>query len=97
MLPSSWATVGAFPNLTVLNLANNTLSGTLVSEWGNDQGALPALRQLDLHANHLTGLLPRAWGSGLPVHASPPSRPALITSRSAPAQLLSQPSAGQRC
>ena len=66
-LPSNWATVGAFAQLSSLNLTNNTLSGTLSSEWGSDLGALPALQQLDLRTNRLTGELPLGWGLGLPV------------------------------
>lgn len=52
-LPDAWADPnGSLVNLTVLQLANNTLSGPLNPKWAT-AGALPDLTELDLQVGGL--------------------------------------------
>jgi hypothetical protein len=57
-LPEGWW-AGASPNLTAIDLSNNTLTGTLPKSWSS----LTSLQYLDLSSNLLLGELPAEWGS----------------------------------
>ncbi len=53
---------GAFPTISVVYLSNNSISGTLPSEWGKPvTGWGPTLERLYLDNNRLTGKLPQLW------------------------------------
>ena len=63
-LPTSLRTHnhGAFPTISVVYLSNNSISGTLPSEWGKPiTGWGPTLERLYLDNNQLTGQLPQLW------------------------------------
>ena len=70
-MPAAWGTGGALDNLKVLNLTNNTFSGTLPAQWGGlTNGAVfDDLEVLDMSSNGLTGYLPTEWGQGFTVSA----------------------------
>ena len=53
---------GAFPSISIVYLSNNSISGTLPSQWGDPlSGWGPTLEQLYLDNNQLTGHLPQLW------------------------------------
>merc|ERR1719238_637331 len=56
-IPAS--TFAAWPNLTIANLADNELSGTLSSQLGG----LHSLHELTLQHNLLSGILPTELGT----------------------------------
>lgn len=63
-LPASLETDnhGAFPTISVVYLSNNSIKGTLPSEWGKAvMGWGPTLERLYLDNNQLTGKLPQLW------------------------------------
>ncbi len=50
-MPASWGIAGAFPSLSILDLYNMPLAGTLPDAWGSSRGSLPSLETVYLGAN----------------------------------------------
>ena len=63
LLPFSFAKIdNALPEVGVLDLSNNSLTGPLPDLWGHDiLGWSDTLRRLYLQDNKLTGQLPQLW------------------------------------
>jgi len=63
-LPATFRTHnhGAFPTISVVHLSNNSITGTLPSQWGEPgSGWGVTLERLYLDNNQLTGNLPQLW------------------------------------
>ena len=50
-------------------MTNNTLTGTLPSQWGTDADVFAELQWLDVSNNSLSGYLPNGWGPGFQVYS----------------------------
>ena len=51
------------PDLQVLDLSHNALSGPLPVAWGNP-GSFPSVVQFDISHNQFTGNMPDSWSIG---------------------------------
>ena len=69
-VPAAWGAPGSFPQLSLLRLDSNALSGVLPAELGSpapagpgpDGGSLSSLAILRATNDLLRGSLPEAWG-----------------------------------
>ena len=53
---------GAFPTISVVHLSNNSITGTLPSQWGEPRSGWGiTLERMYLDNNQLTGNLPQLW------------------------------------